>query len=53
MFSQKKNFLIFWEMELSSLKINKILIFSQKGFSYILGNETFLKKLAIFQKGTF
>ena len=35
-------------MELSGRKIKKFLIFSQKSFSYILGNETFLKKLLIF-----
>ena len=49
-FSQKKFFLIFWEMELSSLKINKILIFLQESFSYILGNETFLKNLLYFRR---
>ena len=36
-FFQKELFLIFWEMEHSSLKIEKFLI-----FSYILGNGTFL-----------
>ena len=30
LFSKKKKILIFWQMELSSLKIKKFLIFSQK-----------------------
>ena len=37
-------------MELSSPKIKIFIIFSQKKLS---GNGTFLKKLPIFQKGTF
>ena len=40
-------------MELSSPKIKIFIIFSQKNFSGISGNGTFLKKLPIFQKGTF
>ena len=33
--------LIFGEMKLSSPKIKRVLIFSQKSFSYITGNGTF------------
>ena len=41
-------------MKLSSSNIKKLLIFSQKKiFSYISGNETFLKKLPILQEGNF
>ena len=40
-------------MELCSPMIKKFLIFSQKSFSYFSGNETFLKKLFIFQEGIF
>ena len=34
---------MFWEMERSGSKIKKVLIFSQKSFSYISGNGTSLK----------
>ena len=37
-FSQKKAFLIFWEME----TLKKFLIFQEMGFSYISGNGIFL-----------
>ena len=41
-------------MKLSSCKIKKVLIFSPKKiFSYISGNETFLKKIPILQEGNF
>ena len=40
-------------MEPCSPMIKKFLIFSQKSFSYFSGNETFLKKLFIFQEGIF
>ena len=39
-------------MELSSLKIKKVLIFCKKSFSCISGKGTFLKNLCIFQEGT-
>ena len=35
---------IFWDIELSSSKIKKNIIFSQENFSYILGNWPFLPK---------
>ena len=47
--SKIKKFLIFWEIERSSPKIKKVIIFSQKSFSYISGKGTFFKKL-IFQE---
>ena len=37
-------------MELFNPNIKK---FSEKSFSYISGNETFFKKILIFQEGTF
>ena len=37
----KKNFLIFWEIELTGPKIKSFLLFSQKNVSYISGNKTF------------
>ena len=39
--SPRKKFLILLEMELSSSNIKKILIFSQKSFSYIFSKESF------------
>ena len=44
----KKRFLIFQKMELSGVKIKKVLIFSQKNFFYILGHGTFLKNFLYF-----
>ena len=44
----KKRFLIFQEIELSGVKIKKVLIFSQKNFFYILGHGTFLKNFLYF-----
>ena len=35
-------------MELSGVKIKKVLIFSQKNFFYILGHGTFLKNFLYF-----
>ena len=40
-------------MELSSPKIKKVLIFSQKSFSYISGNGTFFKKTSYISGGNF
>ena len=42
LFLSRRGFFLFKEMELSSLKIKKILIFSQKKFSCILGNRALL-----------
>ena len=39
----KKRFLIFQKMELSGVKIKKVLIFSQKNFSIFWDTELFLK----------
>ena len=44
----KKRFLIFQKMELSGVKIKKVLIFSQKNFFYILGHGTFFKNFLYF-----
>ena len=52
-FCKKQVFLIFWEMELSSSKIKKILIFSQKNFFLYFGKWNIFIKLLIFHKGIF
>ena len=49
----KKAFLIYFKMELSGPKIKKRLIFSQKEAFLYFGKCNFLKKLLIFQEGTF
>ena len=47
----QKFFLIFWGMKLSSPKIKKIIIFSEKkSFSYISEKRTFLKNFLYFRR---
>ena len=52
-FSPKKVFLIFQEMDFSSPKIKKVLIFSEKKVFLYFGKFNFFRKLLTFQEKTF
>ena len=52
-FLNKKFFLYFGKWNFLALRLKNSLYFLKKNFSGISGNGTFLKKLPIFQKGTF